>query len=726
MSVASRINPCAPKKRRMDAAFTLCVHGSTNVAAVAREARVSADALRKRLAGKTQLDGVRGGRPKKVSSFSLPTAPPAKESTALACNSKPCALRRAITVPVDVGRLEHQRQLAVSLHCGVCGHDNTELKCARCAAVYHSACASACGARDDGGWVCFECTRCGQSSGALPVAVANVTCTCCGFREEAHAVCTRCRRNVCLGCACVPHSPALFASLVASWTCWDCAGVEAFDAQVASHALALRERALARQGTREDADVFAQLVFDMLSSCHWEALAANVEALLALTRAQLGRSECPSVDPFHALHYPVSRRFMRLVAAAHSEHKASAALADTPKSRAATRPARARVERPGDVLHIGYVSSDFVDHPTADLILSAIEQHDSGQFNVFLYALGLSDDSDVRRRLEACEHVTVRTIPSRWRDTTVADRIRDDGIDVLVNLNGHTAGERMGIFALKPAPVQVGYLGFPGSLGAPFIPYALADAVVVPDDHLDDYSETVLRMQHFCYQTNSFAAMYADVHESVPARGALGLPERPTVVFCNFGRLGRVTHELFAVWMGILKRVPNSVLWLYANPKVAAVRLRKRADDLGVNGARLIFAGPVSPKREHLRRLCAADIYLDTTVYNGHTTGSDALWAGLPMVTLCGDTWASRVGTSLCAALDMEWMSVSSLAEYHDRAVGWAKDPLQLSRVRTELLERRGVAPLFDAKAWVRAWEKQCRHLVGTVDSDHSHALPLL
>lgn len=717
MSIGSHLNPRAPKQQRMAAAFTLCVDGSRNVAAVAREAGVSADALRRRLAGQTRVDGVRSGRPKKVASLSSPTAPSAKESAVLARDSKPLALRRAIAVPVDVGQLERQKQTTVSLHCGVCGHGAADLKCARCSAMYHSACTSACGARDVGGWVCFVCFRDEESDGVPAVAVVSAACTCCGFREEANIMCVRCRRSVCLGCACVPHSLALFGSLVSSWVCWDCAGVEAFDAQVASQALALRERVSSHQGTREDADAFAQLVFDMLSSCHWEAFAAHVGALLELTSAQLDRGECPSVDPFHVLHYPVSRRLMRCVAAAHSGHKAIVTQANAPTRHPVTGPALAQTARPGGVVRIGYVSSDFVDHPTADLMLSAIEHHDSSQFNVFLYALGSSDDSGVRRRLESCGHVTVRPVSSRWLDSTIANKIRSDNIDVLIDLNGHTVGERMGIFALEPAPVQVGYLGFPGSLGAPFIPYVLADAVVVPDDHLDDYSETVLRLPGLCYQVNSFSALYADVHVCIPTRDALGLPGRPTVVFCNFGRLGRVTQELFSVWMSILRRVPNSVLWLYTSPKVAAVRLQKRADDLGVNSARLILAGPVSPKREHLRRLCAADIYLDTTVYNGHTTGSDALWAGLPMVTLCGGTWASRVGTSLCAALGMDWLSVSSLAEYEDRAVGWAKDPLRLSRVRAELLERRGAAPLFDTEAWVRAWEEQCRALVTTARS---------
>jgi protein O-GlcNAc transferase len=208
-------------------------------------------------------------------------------------------------------------------------------------------------------------------------------------------------------------------------------------------------------------------------------------------------------------------------------------------------------------------------------------------------------------------------------------------IHILVNLNGHTAGDRNGISALRPAPIQLVYLAYPGTLGADYIDYNVTDKVVCPHEHREFYTERLLYMPH-CYQVNSFRDLYRDVldRDKLPTRQDHQLPDNSTFVYCNFCRLGRITPDLFEVWMNILKKVPDSVLWLYKHPKAASWRLQSQAEKAGVAPERLIFGSPCSPKLEHLKRVTLADLALDTLVYNGHTTASDMLWAGVPLITM--------------------------------------------------------------------------------------------
>ncbi len=196
---------------------------------------------------------------------------------------------------------------------------------------------------------------------------------------------------------------------------------------------------------------------------------------------------------------------------------------------------------------------------------------------------------------------------------------------------------------------QVVYLAFPGTHGATYLDYNVVDRTVSPHQHRHLYTEKLIYMPH-CYQTNSFKDLYPEIllGDSAPLRSAHNLPH-DAIVYCTFNRLGRITADMLAVWANILKRVPNSVLWLYKHPTMAVLRLLQEAHRLGIDCSRqLVFAGPVMPKTEHLKRLTLADIYLDTLVYNGHTTGSDVLWAGVPMVTIQGDSFASRVGVCVC------------------------------------------------------------------------------
>lgn len=356
-------------------------------------------------------------------------------------------------------------------------------------------------------------------------------------------------------------------------------------------------------------------------------------------------------------------------------------------------------------LRIGYMSSDFVNHPTADLIIRALLLHNTEEFETFCYSLAKDDNSTYRRMLEQ-GIPNFRLMPKHLSDRKCAEMIAEDGIHILVNLNGHTAGDRNGVCALRPAPLQVVYLAYPGTMGADYIDYNVVDRYVCPDEHREFYTENLLYMPH-SYQANSFNDLYREIlrPETLPKRSDFMLPE-DAFVFCNFCRLGRITEELFQVWLRIMQEVPHSVLWLYKHPRAAMYRLQEAArqtDPALVQ--RIMFASPCSPKLEHLKRVALADLCLDTTVYNGHTTGSDMLWAGVPMLTVLGDNWPSRVAYCLAQCIDMPEMVVRNLQEYEEAAVRLARDPPTLRRWREKLASKRLSAPLFDTERWVRSFE---------------------
>lgn len=228
--------------------------------------------------------------------------------------------------------------------------------------------------------------------------------------------------------------------------------------------------------------------------------------------------------------------------------------------------------KPGEKLRIGYVSADFVNHPTADLMQSALLLHDMGKYDIFLYSITRNDSSTYRKVLQRELGANFRVLPNGVTDKKCAEMLQQDGIHILINLNSHTAGERNGIFAFRPAPIQVVYLAFPGTHGASYIDYNVVDKTVAPRHNRPFFSERLVYMPH-CYQTNSFRDMYPEVLEAhnLPTRSAHGLVEG-AVVFCTFNRLGRISPEVFECWIRILRKVPNSVIWLYRHPTFAVLR----------------------------------------------------------------------------------------------------------------------------------------------------------
>lgn len=352
-----------------------------------------------------------------------------------------------------------------------------------------------------------------------------------------------------------------------------------------------------------------------------------------------------------------------------------------------------RPQQTGPKIRIGYLSADFRAHAVACLSVELFENHDRGSFEIFGYSCGPDDGSPMRRRLVNAFDRVVDLQDRSYADG--ARQIAEDGVDILVDLTGYTKHARTQILALRPAPVQVNYLGYPGTMGAPFIDYVMVDEFVVPGDHQPFFTERLVHLPG-CYQINS----RREISPQPPSRTACGLPEN-AFVFGAFNSSHKIAPAVFEVWMELLKNVPGSVLWLVEKNCFAPGHLRRHAQDCGVSPERLIFAPRISAP-EHLARHRLVDLCLDTFPYNGHTTTSDALWAGCPVVALAGATFASRVAGSLLLAVGLAELVTNSLDEYRDLAVGLAHNPARLADLRSRLDANRGTSPLFDVAAFTR------------------------
>ena len=351
-----------------------------------------------------------------------------------------------------------------------------------------------------------------------------------------------------------------------------------------------------------------------------------------------------------------------------------------------------------DKITLGYFSADFRNHPIAHLTCGLFGQHDRECFNVYGYSYGKDDGSRYRNQIRRdCDRfIDVQGMSS----PDIARRIYEDKVCILVDLMGHTAGSRLNVCALKPAPVQVTYLGFPGTTGASFMDYIITDKIVTPLVHEPYYSEKPVYLPH-CYQVNNNRQEIADRRWR---RTDLGLPE-DGFVFSSFNQPVKIDPVMFNCWMNILKRIPHSILWLLLDNRIAEDNLRQAAEAAGIRPDRLIFS-PKLPKAEHLARMNLADLALDTRVYNGHTTTSDSLWAGVPVVTLMGDHFASRVSASILSAVGLPELIAQSLKAYEDLAVYLASHRDYLYRLRQKLKRYSKTKPLFDTQKFVQKLEQ--------------------
>ncbi len=440
----------------------------------------------------------------------------------------------------------------------------------------------------------------------------------------------------------------------------------------------------------EHAGMASMMAYQAQHACRWDLLADD---MVRLDEALAKGGEQPV--PFALLTLPSTRAQQR--AAGH------AYWADRCRS-IAPLPVRAP-RAPGAPIRVGYVTNDIFRHATAYLIAEMLERHDCARFEVFLYSFGHEDHSAIRRRI--IDATAPRFIEAaKMSDLELAERVRADDIDILVDLKGYTLGTRIGVFAYHPARVQVNYLGFPGTMGAPCYEYIVGDPIVTPLEHAADYSEKIAQLPH-CYQPNDRLRPIGPR----PGRAECGLPQTG-FVFASFNNAYKITAPVFDRWCRLLRQVDGSVLWLYEANAQAKPNLLREALQRGIDPARLVWA-PHRDLADHLGRLQNADLVLDTMPVNAHTTASDALWAGVPMVTVLGDSLVSRVAASVLTAAGLPELVAADANAYEELALALARDPVRLQALHDRLQANRATCALFDSGAHTRALETLYERMLG-------------
>lgn len=446
--------------------------------------------------------------------------------------------------------------------------------------------------------------------------------------------------------------------------------------------------------TRSEAREFAPKVIYLLKEgirqeeCDWAGRDEFVANFDHLIRSSLGQADeiCERALLFRSLSLPISPEMRLALAKSVSTHIANSVRAIYPIPFVHQRRENRR-------LKIGYVSPNFRTHPNAILTRSLYGLHDRSKFEVYGYSLHPGDGSELRHDIErGCDHF--RELSSHG-DIEAAETIHADGIDVLIDLAGYTTFSRTEIFALSPAPVQVAFHGFPHSMGASFMQYFIADPVVVPPGVESLFSESLVYMPDSYYMFNNRQAPRI----CQLSRAELGLPEEG-FVFCCFNNHYKIEPAVFDIWMRLLKRVPGSVLWLYQSGEAVVKNLCREAELRGVSSNRLVFALH-APNELHLARYHLADLFLDTFLYNAHTTAIEALWAGLPVLTCPGNTLPSRVAASLLLAVGLGEMIANSPQQYEEVAYDLATQKNKLAHIRDKLARNREDAPLFDTERQV-------------------------
>jgi protein O-GlcNAc transferase len=361
-------------------------------------------------------------------------------------------------------------------------------------------------------------------------------------------------------------------------------------------------------------------------------------------------------------------------------------------------------------IKIGYVSGEFREHANGSLMTGLIECHDKEKFEVIGLDNGEGDDGELRRRLIASfdKFIDIRKIG----DFELTQQIRSQEIDILFNLNGFFGAHRTGIFSNRSAPIQVNFLGCPGTMGVDYMDYLIADNVVIPKESYQYYNEKIISLPH-SYQIND--SKRPELKRMI-TRKDCGLPEN-AFIFCCFNNVYKITPETFKRWMRILKRVPNSVMWFYYNYTEAEANLKREAQSMGIDASRLIFS-PYIKMADHIERNALADLFLDSLPYNAHTTASDALWANVPVLTLQGKSFAGRVGASLLHAIEMPELITYSEQEFEDRAVDLAIHPEKLRVLKAKLSKNRLTTPLFDTKLYTKHFESAIIEIYERYQSD--------
>jgi predicted O-linked N-acetylglucosamine transferase (SPINDLY family) len=480
------------------------------------------------------------------------------------------------------------------------------------------------------------------------------------------------REAVSAGLQALARKPDLFEAHVLLCNAFDPLGLHAEAVECLRTAVALRP------GWEQG---LGGILYHSLFACDWRRLDADLEAL----RAALAEPRAHDIGPFMFLSFGAGAAEQKRIFTEHAQRQWSGAKPLPPL----VPPHGA----PPAKLRVGYLSNDFNNHATATLLIQALEMQDRSRIEVRAYSYSNDDGTPLRRRIEAAfdAFVDVSTVT----DAQAAQRIRDDGVEILVDLKGYTRHARPGILALRPAPIQAAWLGFPGTSGMSFIDYAIVDPVVVPPSKSDEFTEKLAWLPD-CYQPNDRARTIGPA----PGRAACGLPE-DGFVFCCFNHTYKIRPEIFDVWCRLLRDVPASVLWLLESNARARENLEREAQARGIEAHRIVFA-PRATTEAHLARLRHADLVLDTLPINAHTTASDALWAGAPIVTCVGDAFVGRVCASLLGAVGLPDLVTADLGAYESLARSLATEPAHLASIRDRLRVGRDRGALFDAERFAR------------------------
>jgi protein O-GlcNAc transferase len=437
--------------------------------------------------------------------------------------------------------------------------------------------------------------------------------------------------------------------------------------------------------------------------CAWRELDDLGARIDSATRDALNKSARPDEVPF----LTISRRIDPVLAyevgkawSAEIEHCAANAPGVLNTSTSLSRRDRVRKRK----ITLGYLSNTFSNHPGSHLISGMFKLHDRSAFEILCFSFGADDGSYYRKRVErdSDKFFDIRCVS----DSAAAELMYHHHTDILIDLRGFTHDSRLGISAMRPAPIQVVYLGYPGTTGAGFIDYIIADKIVVPKEHIEYFGEKIIYMPH-CYQVNDHTQKIADRRLN---RGDCGIPE-DTFAFCSFVTHYKLEPVMFSCWMRILKRVPASILYLLTGSEAAQKNLRNESAKYGIDDERLIF-GKKLPKDEHLARLQLMDLSLDTRIYNGHTTTSDALWASVPVLALKGGHFASRVSASILQAIGLPELVTNELREYEELAVELANSPERISSLKNKIRANRLKEPLFDTPGFTRNLERAYREMM--------------
>lgn len=424
------------------------------------------------------------------------------------------------------------------------------------------------------------------------------------------------------------------------------------------------------------------LLHSRMQTCDWKGW----EELMVAVRHGL-EADRPVLTPFASLALPISALEQRRCAETLVRDR-FAGVEAVPLEHAPSPDGRIR---------IAYISADFHDHPSGHLMAGLFERHDRARFEVTAFSLGPPVRDRMRYRLEQAFDRFIDV--HNHSDDEVVLLARKHGIDIAIDANGYTMNARPGIFAHRVASVQVSYLAYPGTMGAGFIDYLIADPVLIPEEYKQHCTERIIRLPG-SYQVNDNTRKATD---EAPSRSDCGLPDE-AFVFCCFNNNYKITPDQFDIWMRLLRSVDHGVLWLLGDNLAAIRNLRREAEARDVHADRLVFAERV-PAEDHLARHRLADLFLDTFHYNAHTTASDALWTGLPLVTRCGETFASRVAASLLSAVGLPELITHTREEYEKLVLELARDPDRLGNLRKRLIACRDTCALFDTERTTRQIE---------------------